>query len=243
MPEMDKLTMIPYDKIYLSQAIGIERKNEEVVGPHKTCQVVMARGLFKKWKSPNFYAFDQPMTKAILDDLITKLYVSGYTVVGVTSDLGPSNKAVLKDLDVDLSDPTNCSFPHPCNPDLEKFTFFDAPHLLKLLRNHLLDSGYRIDGKFFDKQILYKILELNSSEISTCFKLHSYHVDVSKSERQKVKLSAQVLSNNVAMNIKFWGHKSKLEGFAWKEAANFIQAANDWYSTIGIILELRMART
>ena len=43
----------------------------------------------------------------------------------------------------------NTSFKVPANsekntPVLEIFYFFDIPHLLKLMRNHLLDSGFRL---------------------------------------------------------------------------------------------------
>lgn len=49
MTDMEKVTMICFDEIHLSNQIAIERRQERVIGPHKKCQVVVARGLFKKW--------------------------------------------------------------------------------------------------------------------------------------------------------------------------------------------------
>lgn len=49
MTKMEKATVICFDEIHLSNQMAIERRQERVIGPHKKCQVVVARGLFKKW--------------------------------------------------------------------------------------------------------------------------------------------------------------------------------------------------
>lgn len=46
MSEFEKLTVITFDEVYISSQILINRK-EEIVGPHKTTQVMMARKLSK----------------------------------------------------------------------------------------------------------------------------------------------------------------------------------------------------
>lgn len=111
--------------------MDVERKEQKVYGPHEYFQVMMARGLFNKWKQPVFYDYDQPITKDIIVKIIQELYDSGYPVVAVTCDLGPKNKAVWNELGVGLDDPENCSFPHPSDENLQICTFFDPPHLLK----------------------------------------------------------------------------------------------------------------
>jgi len=54
----DKLTILSFDEMYLSHQIDFDRNKEQVIGPHKTVQVVMARGLISKWKQPIFYKYD-----------------------------------------------------------------------------------------------------------------------------------------------------------------------------------------
>lgn len=54
----------------------------------------MARGLCSNWKQPVYFGFDKALTKEVVQDTISELYKSGFTVVGVTSDLGPSNNGV-----------------------------------------------------------------------------------------------------------------------------------------------------
>lgn len=229
MTELQKFTILSFDEISLSNLSDIDRRKQKVVGPHKFCQVVMARGLFMKWKQPIFYEYDTPITKEILLDLIKKLYEIKYIVIGVVCDLGPKNKEVFKSLEVGLDDPTKCSFPHPCDSYLEVFSFFDGPHLLKLLRNHFLDDIITIDDKIITKVILEQLLKINSPEINTCHKFQQYHLDVQGPERQKVKPAAQLFSNTVAKNIEYWGQKGHFEGFHWLETAAFIKTVNDWF--------------
>lgn len=43
--ELQRLTVISFDEVYISNDVAINRKDEEVIGPHKTYQFIMARGL------------------------------------------------------------------------------------------------------------------------------------------------------------------------------------------------------
>lgn len=43
-----RFCVICFDEIYISQKVEIDKKTEKVIGPHKTVQVGMARGLFHK---------------------------------------------------------------------------------------------------------------------------------------------------------------------------------------------------
>lgn len=232
MSEMEKLTVLSFDEIHLSNLIDIEREEQKVYGPYEYCQVIMARGLFKKWKQPVYYDYDQPVTKDILLDVIKQLYYSGYTVVSVTCDLEPKNKEVWNELGVGLDDPDNCSFPHPCNENLQVYTFFDPSHLLKLLRNHFIDQGVFIDNLYLDKTSLEILVKLmNDSEINTCHKFNQSHLDCQGTERQRVKPAAQLFSNTVAKNLLFWGEKKSdlFHNLPWREVAAFIKTVNDWF--------------
>ena len=64
--EMDIMGMASYD-IQLDQ----------VLGPFKHLQVFMACGIFKSWKLPVYYAFNQPATKEILFEVIEAVEQAG----------------------------------------------------------------------------------------------------------------------------------------------------------------------
>ncbi|XP_077270191.1 uncharacterized protein LOC143901639 [Temnothorax americanus] len=78
---IEKLTVLSFDELYISNKVDLERREQKIYGLHKTSQFVMARGLIGNWKQPIFYDFDQPMTKEILFEIITRLQEVGYTVV------------------------------------------------------------------------------------------------------------------------------------------------------------------
>lgn len=46
--DFEKIVVVCFDEIYISQKVEIDRKAEQVVGPHKTCQIGIVRGLFGK---------------------------------------------------------------------------------------------------------------------------------------------------------------------------------------------------
>ena len=54
----EKLTVLTFDELYVSNKVDLERKEQKIYGPHKTCHFIMARGLFNKWKQPVYYDFD-----------------------------------------------------------------------------------------------------------------------------------------------------------------------------------------
>lgn len=139
LPEVERLCAISFDEVYISNKIEIDKKEEQTFGPHKTCQVVMARGILGNWKQPIYYKFDQPMTAEIIKEIITALYNARFTVVSMVSDMGTSNTKVWSQLNIEHD--KNCFFEHPVDQSLKVYVFADTPHLLKLARNHLFDDG------------------------------------------------------------------------------------------------------
>lgn len=83
-----------------------------------------------------------------------------------------------------------------------KYFFADIPHLLTLAQNNLLDSGFIINGSNIDKTCLEELLTLNADELKIAHKLSQAHLDVTESQRQNIKLAAQVFSNTNATAIR-----------------------------------------
>ena len=64
------------------------------------------------------------------------------------------------------------------NMDEKVFTFVDAPHLSKLIRNHYLDSGL-IFNTFLSPHTISDLLELTSTtDMSIIYKLSEKHNSV-----------------------------------------------------------------
>ena len=70
-PVHNKICALSFDELYILQDIEIDRKEEQKVGPHKRVQLGMVRGLFKKWKEPIYFNYDQPLTSDIVNETIS----------------------------------------------------------------------------------------------------------------------------------------------------------------------------
>lgn len=237
MTDVEKITVICFDEIHLSNQIAIERRSERVIGPHKKCQVVVARGLVKKWKQPIYYDFDQDLTKETLLKIITKLHENGYMVFAMTSDLGPANQKLLKTLHIDVSkDVVQTWFQHPCDENIKIHVFLDVPHLIKLLRNHFFDSGIRINGKFITSAALKRLLQINSGDLKIAHKLSQVHLDVQGTQRQNVKLATQIFSATNADAILWCGSQGLMNDCPeWAATAEFLKMFNDWFDVFNSV--------
>ncbi|KAF2896683.1 hypothetical protein ILUMI_09498 [Ignelater luminosus] len=222
--ERERITVLSFDEIYVSNQICIDPKNEQIIRPHRACQVVFARGLFSQWKQPIMYMYDQPMTKEILFNIISELYTAGFTV-SITSDMGSSNQSLWSSLNV--AHDKDCYFSHPQNSSLKVFVFADVPHLLKLARNHLLDGGIDLKGEFVNETCVEKIITASNDDLKILPKISRYHLDVRGSERQKVRPAAQLFSATTAKAIEWCGQKGLFENTNWQLTSRVFKLFND----------------
>ena len=70
------------------------------------------------------------------------------------SDLG--NQQLKREIGFKSKEEIN--FPNPYDQLRKVHVFCDAPHLIKLLRNHILDSGIQLpDGEILDKNLYLQV--------------------------------------------------------------------------------------
>jgi len=110
MSDIEKLVVLSFNEVYISHDICFDKAAQQVLRPHKTVQVVMVRGICKSWKQPIFYSYDTPMTKDILNEIITKLLLTSGFLVGFLSDMGTTNMGMWKSMGISY---TKSSFKHP----------------------------------------------------------------------------------------------------------------------------------
>lgn len=226
--ELDRLCVLSFDEVYISNKVDFDKKEQQVVGPHKSSQTCMVRGLLSNWKQPVYYKFDQPMTKDILNEIIVALYEANFIVVGICSDMGTGNVRLWSMLNVGHN--KNCTFNHPSDNSLKIFVYADVPHLIKLIRNHLLDDGFIIGDSVINVDYFQALLNISTSELTLAHKLTEQHLNVKGSTRQRVRPAVQLLSNTTAKAIKYCGEKGLMpKGSEWGKAAEFVQTCNDWF--------------
>ena len=112
-------------------------------GPHGRVNVMLVRGLFNNFKIPIWYKYDHVLGKKEYLDIVEKMETLGFHVVSTSCDMARSNQKLAKSLGVTEETPY---FPNPSRPASNIFWFYDICHLMKLVRNHLIDQGFILRG-------------------------------------------------------------------------------------------------
>lgn len=109
------------------------------------------------------------------------------------------------------------------------FMFADAPRLLKLIRNWLIDTGIIMaDGSIVTKRPIEELLKI--SEVSSCYQLTKNHLDCINTQHQNVFLAAQLMSHSIGTALKHY-----LPGTDTNMAMNtsdFILLINKWFDVM-----------
>lgn len=158
-------------------------------------QVVVVQGLFANWHQPIYFDFNQDLSKELLFHLIERLHAINFEVRAVNFDLGPKNIKLLESL--------TPSFNNPC--DNEKiYMFADVPHLIKLIRNHLIDKGILMkNGHVLTKEPLVKLLGLTKNDsFKITYKITEENLCAKGFQKQKVKTAVQLLSRTNSAALK-----------------------------------------
>ena len=106
--------------------------------------VLMARGIINNWKQPLAYylineSYSSDMVKEKLAHGINKLEDIGLNVLGVVSDIGSNFQKFVNMMGIT---PDNPWFIHNGN----KISYiFDAPHIIKAIRNNLINYNFHFD--------------------------------------------------------------------------------------------------
>jgi len=227
--DYEKLTVLMFDEVKVCSTMEYDTLHDEVIGPHNQMQVVMARGIASSWKQPVYVDFDQKMTKEILFDIIEELDLIGFKVVCCVSDCGGGNVGLWKSLNINYEQPV---FELPNGRNVVYVP--DAPHILKLTRNWLLDTGFKINDKIINKQPLNALVTLMSSELSVCHKLSKEHLTCEGPQRQKVKLATQLISHTTATALQKYSDKLGVDSKITKDTAEFLELLNNWFDLVNV---------
>jgi len=202
---------------------------DEVVGPHSQMQVVMARGVASPWKQPIYIDFDKKMTKEILFNIIEKLDQIGFKTICCVSDCGGGNVGLWRALDISYENPV-FSLPN----GREIIYVPDAPHILKLIRNWLLDTGFQYNDQIINKKPLESLINTTSTVLSICHKLSADHLTCEGPQRQEVRLASQLLSHTTSTALLHCHNKLKEDTKLIENVANFIELVNNWFDLVNV---------
>lgn len=229
--ELERLAVISLDEMSITSEWCYDKGNDTLYEPHDKVQVVMVSGIVGKWKQPVFYDFDvEDMLKPLMR-VIKEVEHAGYPVVALVHDLGPNNIKMWKELGIDAME-RKISFKNPA-ADRDVYVFADVPHLIKLIRNNFLDSGfYMKNGNYVSDSCIREMLTATKTEYGLAHKLSELHLNVSGQQRQRVKYAAQLLSNSCSNSLKYLGDRGLLRSSNWKETADLIKLVDEWFDVM-----------
>lgn len=200
--------------------------------PADQVQVMMAKGIYSNWKQVIYFDYDAPVTADLLLEVVTHLENCGLVPVGAVCDLGPTNRALRKKLEITESKP----FFHS-NKGNPIFMFADPPHLLKLLRHHFLAGmQYSKDGivKSITKDAVIQLLKKQITDKKLAHKLTWDHLDVAGLKAQNVLKAAQLMSMHVASAIRHLASTKKSMPENSMDTADYIETSNDSFDIFNV---------
>lgn len=188
---------IKEDKIYGFHEIdGIQSPE-----PATYALVAMIHGIFINYKQPVGFALlskcknSEDLSKWI-DKLIKKLLEIGFKVRVLVSDMGSDFTSNAKERQVSIETPYFFV-------DSNKiFYIFNATHLIKLVRNNLINYNFQFDNNEAKWDHIIQFYEKDKTQqVRSAPKLTESHIKPNKFEKIKVKLAVQVLSATVAAGL------------------------------------------
>nr|CAH7724979.1 unnamed protein product [Callosobruchus chinensis] len=188
--------------------LGFKLESDEVPEA-KEAIVFMLVALNGSWKLPIAYFCISGLSGAeqasLVNNLLRFIHDTGVIVCSVTFDGARQNVSMAEHLGANLNlDTLQASFAHPVD-NHKVFLFFDACHMLKLVRNCLATyktlttkNNETIDWQYFEKLVAVQ----NKEGLTAATKLRKRHIQW-ENEKMKVSLAAQTFSRSVADALRF----------------------------------------
>lgn len=209
----EKECILAMDEMSIKSHLAFDKRVDKILGfndvgsstrkstPATNALVVMVKGIMSKWKQPLcFYFVDSNCSAkslySILGEIVTRISELGLTLRGVVSDQGSNFSSLAKLLGIDRNKSTFVI------NDKTLFYIFDAPHLIKSIRNHFITKRYEWDGQHTDFSYVKNIYEFfKERNLKLTWKLTKSHISPSPFEKMKVKYASQLLSASTAAAI------------------------------------------
>lgn len=196
--------------------------------------VLMARGIYGKWKTPIAYFLSKGGVRrknlsAIIKQCLQELFAVGLVPKAVVCDQGSNNRGAFKDLGVTLDSP----FFHLNQKKI--VAIYDIPHLFKSIRNNMLNGNFVTpDGKmisFLDIKSTY-LIDKKSKSSRALTKITDSHINPVGTEKMSVKKAVQVLSHSMASTMRTAVNTGQLESGTALATADFIEMANNLFDSL-----------
>ena len=183
----------------------------------------MVRGISTKWKQPIGHFFGPNSVSAetlevMVKDAVLLLENIGVKVVALVCDQEVTHRLLFKKLGVTVSEPWFVS-----SKNNKVFAMYDVPHLVKNLRNNMIDYSIHINGNIASFKHIRQMYDLEKNcTLRLCPKLTDGHFDLKPFKKMKVCLATQVFSHSVSTAMRTYVKFGQLDESAL-QTADFVE--------------------
>lgn len=236
--EMEKKVVISFDEMAIKEHLEYSKYLDLIEGYEdlghlgrttktaKTALVFMARSIYSSWKLPICYFLSNSGVSSrilveILKEVLQKCFQCELIIKGVVCDQAPQNQSTFRSLGISKEKPY---FDFELdNQSYRIVAIFDPMHLIKSVRNNLLNGNYIRDGKIITFSDIRLVYELDKNKtIRALPKLTESHIFPTTFQRMNVKLAMQVFSHSVASAIETCIHTGEITTYSAKTTAIFV---------------------
>ena len=209
----DNYCLLMFDGMHLKNETKYSASLGELVEGANEVEVVLLRGLFKKWKHICQFEFDKKMDIEDLKKMIRNIQETGLIVKGIIMDMG--NHHIQGQLNVAKME---YKFENPSFPEESVLIIPDPIHGLKNLRNALIDHGAIFDWKgrsvSLRKEDFKEVIQEHSKpgQLNILYKVDiKQHLELSNQEKQRVLPAFQLLSRRMSNAFRLSGREDQAE--------------------------------
>ncbi|CAK1601293.1 unnamed protein product [Parnassius mnemosyne] len=222
MSSSEKECVLCMDEMSLKLNLSYNSKEDKILGLHEVdgqqqpvaagyAFTLMLRGITSKWKQPIGFSF---ISSSKIDDqlktwiiaTVKRLLELGFNIRAFVSDLGSDFLAFSKTLG--NSKESSCFEIGGHNI----YYIFDVPHLMKCVRNNLINYNFEFDGKTTRWEDITNMYELDKmKDMRSAPRLTDSHLQPNSFQKQKVRFAVQVFSNSVVAAFKNYQSSGTLQ--------------------------------
>lgn len=107
--------------------------------------------------------------------------------------------------------------------------FGDAPHLIKLIRNNLLNHGFGTEESLGDGSGVRELVRKSVEDIKVTHRLYDKHNQAARSARMKVNFVVQLLTETTGKALRYFEKRGLIECKKRKATSEFILLVNSWF--------------
>lgn len=141
MSEVERVTILQISELKMESMYEYDDNLDNIIGPHSSMTVVVAKGLYSDWSQAVYLNFDVSTMKAILNMIIEELHKIKFPVVACVCKYVDGEPSVWSEYSIGMG----CNyFSHPVTTDFI-YTFYYIDDLMLATRNNFVENGFMTD--------------------------------------------------------------------------------------------------